>query len=128
MKKLLLSLFIFISCSNIAYSETVLLFFWGDGCPHCANAKPFLQELSSKYPSLKVQSYEVYKNKDNLKTFKEVCTNYNSKPTAVPAFFVGNYKPVFGFSDKIKTKITKMVTNCSSKKCINPLNKKNVDE
>ncbi len=41
--------------SVVAYS------FWGDGCPHCAAMKPFLDEMEKKYPSLKVKMFEVWK-------------------------------------------------------------------
>ena len=38
----------------------VLYFFWGDGCPHCAQEKPFLEELKGRYPNLEVRDYEIY--------------------------------------------------------------------
>lgn len=40
--------------------EVTLYFFWGEGCPHCAAAKPVLAELDTRYPpQLEVRSFEV---------------------------------------------------------------------
>jgi thiol-disulfide isomerase/thioredoxin len=38
-------------------------FFWGDGCPHCAEEEPFLESLEKKYPQVNVVDYEVWYNK-----------------------------------------------------------------
>ncbi|MCB9117692.1 MAG: thioredoxin family protein, partial [Caldilineaceae bacterium] len=37
-----------------ASQPVTIYFFWGDGCPHCAAAKPFLAELSQRYPSVTI--------------------------------------------------------------------------
>ena len=46
------------------YPVTMYLF-WGDGCPHCAKARPYLATLPSKYPGFTLQEYEVYNDKAN---------------------------------------------------------------
>lgn len=43
-----------------------IYFFWGDGCPHCAAAKPFLAQLKEKYPNVIVRDYEVWKHPENF--------------------------------------------------------------
>lgn len=43
-----------------ADQPVAIYFFWGDGCPHCAAAKPVLEELTRKYPSAEVRAYEVW--------------------------------------------------------------------
>src|SRR4030042_4286068 len=39
-------------------------FFWGDGCPHCAQAKPFFEALARRNPRVVLRSYEVWYHKD----------------------------------------------------------------
>jgi len=41
-----------------------LIFFWGEGCPHCENVKKYIAEnnLDSK---IKISSKEVYSNQSN---------------------------------------------------------------
>ncbi|MDP3721681.1 MAG: hypothetical protein Q8R09_04400, partial [Anaerolineaceae bacterium] len=36
-----------------------IYFFWGDGCPHCAVAKPYLQSLGDNNSLIEVFSFEV---------------------------------------------------------------------
>ena len=36
-----------------------IYFFWGDGCPHCAKAKPFLEGLVAANPQVILHSYEI---------------------------------------------------------------------
>ena len=61
-------LVILISCGLPAYAQdsasagrnTVkIYFFWGDGCPHCANEKKFLDDMKKNHPGIIVESYEV---------------------------------------------------------------------
>ncbi len=35
--------------------EVVMYYFWGDGCPICTQAKPFLKELENDYPELEIR-------------------------------------------------------------------------
>jgi thiol-disulfide isomerase/thioredoxin len=77
--------------------KVCLYLFWGQGCPHCAEEKPFLEELKGKYPRLEVYEFEVYYNQDNVKLWEEVCKKYGMQPVGVPMTFVGN-KAFIGFS------------------------------
>jgi thiol-disulfide isomerase/thioredoxin len=43
--------------------------FWGDGCPHCAAAKPFLESLPASYPNVIYQNFEIYNSEDNRQFF-----------------------------------------------------------
>ena len=49
-----------------------LYFFWGDGCPHCTNQKPFLEELKQKYSSLEIKEYETWRDAGNAELFRKV--------------------------------------------------------
>ena len=67
MKKKILFLLVFLFFLSIFSQKKVLAtekieiyFFWGQGCPHCAKEKPFLEELKQKYPQLEIKEFEVY--------------------------------------------------------------------
>ena len=77
--------------------KVCLYLFWGQGCPHCAEEKPFLEELKNKYPKLEVYEFEVYYNKDNAKLWENVCEKYGVQPAGVPMTFIGD-KVFIGFS------------------------------
>ncbi|NMC34069.1 MAG: thioredoxin family protein, partial [Veillonellaceae bacterium] len=54
--------------------------FWGDGCPHCAAAKPFLKGLSEQYPNVELRSYEVWNVPENQELFKKMAAAYGFEP------------------------------------------------
>lgn len=31
--------------------------FWGEGCPHCAIAKPYFENLATIYPEIQLKTY-----------------------------------------------------------------------
>lgn len=68
----------------------VLYFFWGDGCPHCAAAKPFLEELKARYPNLVVRDYEVWYHEENQAPFIQMAAKFGFEPGGVPTIFLGD--------------------------------------
>ncbi len=102
--------------------KVVVYFFWGDGCPHCAKEKPFLEDLEQKYPELEVKMFEVYYSQDNQELFKEVAQAYGIQARGVPATFIGDFDPVVGYgSDQTTGKeIEDMIKQCIQDECINP--------
>lgn len=81
-----------------------LIMFWGDGCPHCAEAKPFLEGLKEKYPNLELDFYEVWYNDANLKMMQQMAEQYGFKASGVPTIFIGD-KHWVGFSEGIAAEI-----------------------
>ena len=99
--------------------KVVVYFFWGDGCPHCADQKPFLEELDNKYPELEVKMYETYNNPDNVQLFKDVAKAYGTTARGVPATFVGDEFWV-GYLPSIGEEIENKIKYCIQNDCINP--------
>ncbi len=75
-----------------------IYYFYGDGCPHCADAKPFLEELEKKYPQLNIVSYETWYNKENADLFVAMSAACGTKVVGVPTVFIG-HKPIIGFDN-----------------------------
>lgn len=70
---------------ELSQSEKVeIIFFYGEGCPHCAKEEKFLKELEKKYPEIEIRHYEVYFNSENQKIFQEFVKRYNAPQLAVP--------------------------------------------
>ena len=65
-------------------------FYMGIGCPHCAQIKPFMEEVKAKYPQVEFREYEIYSNRNNLlelnKRFRELGIPF--KYQCVPALFI----------------------------------------
>ncbi|MEK7580402.1 MAG: hypothetical protein AAB465_02235 [Patescibacteria group bacterium] len=103
--------------------ETIIYFFWLDGCPACAAAKVFLANLENKYSNIKINAFEVSPNNiDNLKAMRTMELAYGAPSRGVPEFFVGD-KYYQGFNSEESLIIEKMVRNCLIKKCVDPSDK-----
>lgn len=92
--------------------ESVLYLFWGDGCPHCAAEKVFLEELSGRHPELKVEAFEIYHNEQNRELFKAMATAFGKEPQSVPTTIVADNYWV-GFSESIAQDIEAHVAYCT---------------
>lgn len=88
---LTLLIFAFVIKPVFAQEKQVnIYFFWGEGCPHCADEKPFLEKLEKKYPQVNVLDYETWNSSDNRKLLKEVGEKLNTNVSGVPFTVVGD--------------------------------------
>lgn len=72
-------------------------YFWGEGCPHCANVDEFLSGWEGS-ESLNLEKYEIYKNPSNaqrLKTRAKDC-DLPSNQVGVPLLFAKDGQCVVG--------------------------------
>ena len=68
-----------------------LYFFWSSKCPHCLEALPDIIELDKEYAWLKLHSYEVLGNKQNLQRYVDMAKTFGNDASSVPAImFCGN--------------------------------------
>jgi len=63
--------------------------FWGDGCPHCADQKPFLRELEVTYPGLDIRELEIWRTDTHHPLFITMARAHGVEPGSVPTTFVG---------------------------------------
>lgn len=93
--------------------------FWGEGCPHCAAAKPFLEGLQTKYPGVYVHDYEVYYDDDNRAIWEQFYTKYNFEPTGVPNIFISEYY-LQGYTEAVNEQFEELVVECLQTGCPDP--------
>lgn len=67
-----------------AQEEICIYYFYGTGCPHCANVKPVLDDLEAKYPNIHIHRLEIYHNKTNYDLFNSYCSEYDIDRKGVP--------------------------------------------
>ncbi len=71
-------------------AEKVRMFvFWGEGCPHCDEQKPFLRELEQRYPELEIREFEVFRTDAHHQLFIALSVAHGIEPGSVPTAFVG---------------------------------------
>ena len=97
-------------------NKVVVYLFWGDGCPHCAVEKPFLENLAKANPAIQIKSYEVWYNDANQEFFTKFSKAFGFEPHAVPTTFIGN-RYWEGFNDQIKADIQNTINTCLVSGC-----------
>lgn len=95
--------FLLLAVRPAAGAGPVLLeFFWGQGCPHCAKEKVFLEKLRQKYPQLQVNDFEVYYHPENLARLQAAGRELSADVSGVPFTVVGG-RYFSGFADEATT-------------------------
>lgn len=87
-----------------------LYLFYGDGCPHCAAEKEFLDGIKSKYSNLEIHLYETWNSTENNKLLTRVKNALGVQNAYVP-FTVINGKGYTGYSENTAYQIEKQIEN-----------------
>jgi len=116
---------VFLFDITAAQENTVeLYFFYGQGCPVCAQTQSFLGNLVQKYPNLSVKSYEVFSNTENRALYSALAKSYHINSDSVPGIFIGE-QAFITYNDAVARQIENAVIKCTSQQCISPLEKFN---
>ncbi|MFH1391969.1 MAG: GAP family protein [Candidatus Diapherotrites archaeon] len=117
MKKFLITL-ILIFLSVVAFSEqneVNAVFFYGKGCPHCANADIFLEEMEQKYDYLSIERKEISENVELVFELYDIYSVPINERGAVPIIFIGE-KYILGDSPIINNFESELLS-CESEGC-----------
>lgn len=91
--------------------------FWGEGCPHCAKAKPYFEGLAEKYPFIVLRSYEIYYNPEGQQLLSTMAANYGFEVSGVPTILIGPYY-VVGYTEEWNQDIEQVVIECNQNGCL----------
>jgi glutaredoxin len=97
-------------------NKAVIYMFWGDGCPHCAEAKPYLEGLAQRFPWVELRFYEVWYDEDNRALFEKMAAAYGFEARYVPTIFIGTQHWV-GYNKSINPEIEKVIRECHEQGC-----------
>jgi len=92
--------------------QIVIYLFWGNGCPHCAEAKPFLENLAVENPNIIIREYEVWYIQENCDLFVKMAAAYGFEPKYVPTIMVGD-RYWEGYTDEIAVQIKSTIEQCA---------------
>lgn len=101
--------------TTAAQSVNIYLF-WGEGCPHCAKAKPFLEGLDANSDAINLQEYEIYNNANNKKILQEIVAKLDINASGVPVIIIGDQAFV-GYSEASSGQIEARVNQCLAEDC-----------
>lgn len=122
-KSILICLVLFSAIPGVVFAQSSdvphpvnIYFFWGDGCPHCATEKPFLESMVEKYPQVELNAYEVYYDEENRALFWDFGEALGFEPRGVPTTIIGKQVWV-GFREEYKVEIEAAIQSCMTNQC-----------
>jgi len=87
------------------------------GCPHCANAYKFLNQLQAGYPKISVIKRDVFEDNNNLKRLIELSEAFNIERPGVPSFYICE-EFLVGFDSHTTGEQIKQLLGLSSNKVV----------
>ena len=97
-----------------------LVLFYGQGCPHCARAINWLDEVGEKYSQLNTHQFEIYFAKENIPLFQRIAQEYGQDIGAVPTIFIGE-EAFVGFGGNLQAEVESEIVRCLNEGCPSPL-------
>jgi len=98
-------------------APVTIYLFYGEGCPHCAKAKPYYESLENKYPEVILKTFEVYYDDGNRELFEKIAEIYQLEQLGVPATFIGSYH-LLGYNEAYQGEIEEVVRQCLQNGCV----------
>lgn len=75
-----------LNVEKINSNKVTLHYFWSRYCPHCLDAKPFINSLPQTYPWLVLSSYDLVGSKENQQKYVKMASSLQQTANSVPAF------------------------------------------
>ncbi len=85
---------------QVGEKEVKIYFFWANGCPHCEKERKYLEQIKTKYPEVKVESYEVTGSQENLHVLQHVGEALGVEIRGVPFTVIGKTYLVGWYDEK----------------------------
>ncbi len=120
MRKIIVLSLLALSAAMSVAAEVELLFFYVQGCSVCAPMKEFLDELSKRYPDLRIIPYETALSPKNYRLMVQLADAYGLEDVEVPVVFVGDLG-VWGPGAQNELLIEEEVQRCIKEGCPSPL-------
>lgn len=107
---LLTAVLLILPVSNAKAEEKINVYlFWGDGCPHCEEAKKFFSSIKDEYGKYyELVDYEVWGNADNNNLMEDVANRLKEQVSGVPYIVIGE-KTFSGYASSYDDQIKEAI-------------------
>lgn len=101
--------------SAASAGSSTIYYFYGEECPHCHNIRPFIDNITARYPEANIQVLEVWHNQTNQAIYSQANAAAGiSQPPGVPEVILG--KTVLVGEKDIPDKLEALVQDYLKKK------------
>jgi thiol-disulfide isomerase/thioredoxin len=98
-------------------NKVTLHYFWSRYCPHCKEAKPFIENLTTNYPWLSLNSYDLVDSRVNQKLYVQMAKQLQQAANSVPAFiFCGQMLVGYDTNDTTGRELEEKLIACHQQK------------
>ncbi len=97
-------------------NPVVIYMFWGEGCPHCAVAIPYFEDIAKKNPNIELRFFEIYNSVENQEKFIKMASANGFEARGVPTIFIGDHYWE-GFAEVLQPEINSVIDNCLKNGC-----------
>ncbi|MBW6475412.1 MAG: hypothetical protein K0B14_19960 [Anaerolineaceae bacterium] len=97
-------------------NPVVIYMFWGEGCPHCAAAKPYFEDLANKNPEIELRFFEIYNSAENQEKFAKMAEAFGFEAWGVPTIFIGDHYWE-GYSETLQPEFESVINTCIENGC-----------
>lgn len=105
---LVISFFFALPVDALEDDTITVYLFYGDGCPHCAAEKEFLDIADDKYDNIELVYYEVWKDPENRRFLDEVKRQMEISRSGVPVTIIGETS-IVGYSESVDGRIERAI-------------------
>lgn len=95
-------------------------FFTAPNCPHCAEARPVLAQLLEKFPTARLNEFDIWGDPAEFTRLRQLVATHGKVPLATPAIFIGD-RMWLGFNPSMAEAIEQTLASCSSRGCPDPM-------
>lgn len=90
-----------------------LYFFWSARCPHCLEARPFIETLAEQHAWIKLHSLEISGSRDNLRRYVDMAAGLGQEARSVPAMiYCGHMQVGWGTARTSGADLLAQLTAC----------------
>ncbi|MCC5793260.1 MAG: thioredoxin [Chromatiales bacterium] len=93
-----------------------MYYYWGDGCPVCADQEDFLAALTAQYSDLRIVSRELWLRRDHHASFRAMASAHGIRASSVPTIFLGG-EAFVGDSPALRRRLEARIEYCLAGDC-----------
>ncbi len=84
-------IFVSVLAETVLAADARLYFFTAPNCPHCAEVRPYLEQIAEHYPSLQVVEQDIWGDQEAFDCLLALLETHGDQPVTTPTLFLGNH-------------------------------------